>query len=69
MRKDKLEESITEPEVAVPNIFDLKYTPTVLSRYPKTNYSSEEPFPAYAAMVRQKKKKKKRNQPKRKCHF
>ncbi|KAI9476079.1 MAG: AEX-3 domain-containing protein [Benjaminiella poitrasii] len=39
-----------EQEQIVPNIFDLKYTPTVLLRYPKTNYSSNEPFPAYAAM-------------------
>ncbi|CEP14755.1 hypothetical protein [Parasitella parasitica] len=38
-----------EPEI-VPNIFDLKYTPTVLMRYPKTNYSLDTPFPAYAAM-------------------
>lgn len=41
-----------EPQV-VPNIFDLKYTPTVLMRYPKANYSIDTPFPAYAAMVRQ----------------
>lgn len=27
-------------------------------RYPKVNYSPEEPFPAYAAMVRQEYKKK-----------
>ncbi|KAG2215168.1 hypothetical protein INT46_001444, partial [Mucor plumbeus] len=39
-----------EPEV-VPNIFDLKYTPTVLMRYPKINYSIDIPFPAYAAMT------------------
>ncbi|CAO0799383.1 unnamed protein product [Mucor circinelloides] len=38
-----------EPQV-VPNIFDLKYTPTVLMRYPKANYSIDTPFPAYAAM-------------------
>jgi hypothetical protein len=31
----------------------LEYTPTVLMRYPKINYSPDEPFPAYAAMVRQ----------------
>lgn len=46
-----------EPEV-VPNIFDLKYTPTVLMRYPKINYSLDIPFPAYAAMVRQESLKK-----------
>ncbi|KAI8047466.1 hypothetical protein BDF21DRAFT_441699 [Thamnidium elegans] len=39
-----------EPEV-VPNILDLQYTPTILMRYPKINYSPEEPFPAYAAMA------------------
>ncbi len=38
----------------VPNILDLQYTPTVLMRYPKTNYSPDEPFPAYAAMVKKK---------------
>lgn len=40
-----------EPEL-IPNIFGLQYTPTVLMRYPKVNYSTDEPFPAYAAMVR-----------------
>jgi hypothetical protein len=50
MRKVVPTEAITEPK-QVPNLFDLKYTPTVLQRYPKTNYSPEEPFPAYAAMV------------------
>lgn len=40
-----------EPEL-IPNIFDLQYTPTILMRYPKVNYSTDEPFPAYAAMVR-----------------
>lgn len=44
-----------EPE-AVPNILKLQYTPTILMRYPKSNYSSDEPFPAYAAMVRQNQK-------------
>lgn len=44
----------SEPEI-IPNIFDIRYTPTILMRYPKINYSSKEPFPAYAAMVRQKK--------------
>ncbi|KAL9544183.1 hypothetical protein MBANPS3_007761 [Mucor bainieri] len=39
-----------EPQV-VPNLFDLKYTPTVLMRYPKANYSIDTPFPAYAAMT------------------
>ncbi|KAI8990046.1 hypothetical protein BDB01DRAFT_717940 [Pilobolus umbonatus] len=34
-----------------PNILDIKYTPTILMRYPNTNYSAEEPFPAYAAMA------------------
>lgn len=48
-----------EPEV-VPSIFDLQYTPTILMRYPKINYSPQEPFPAYAAMVRQKKSNKKK---------
>jgi hypothetical protein len=62
MRKVGSAEAISESTIAVPSIFDLKYTPTVLSRYPKTNYSPEEPFPAYAAMVRQK-------QPERKYHF
>ncbi|KAI8645606.1 AEX-3 domain-containing protein [Parasitella parasitica] len=41
--------SSPEPK-EVPNILDLKYTPTVLMRYPKTNYSFDTPFPAYAAM-------------------
>lgn len=36
----------------IPNILDIKYTPTVLMRYPKINYSMDEPFPAYAAMVK-----------------
>lgn len=56
MKKSTSTESVPaiplEPEV-VPNIFDLKYTPTVLMRYPKINYSIDIPFPAYAAMVRQ----------------
>ncbi|KAI7893814.1 AEX-3 domain-containing protein [Mucor mucedo] len=38
-----------QPEI-VPNIFDIRYTPTILMRYPKINYSPQEPFPAYAAM-------------------
>ena len=42
-----------EPE-QIPNILDIQYTPTVLMRHPKTNYSPDEPFPAYAAMVIQK---------------
>lgn len=41
-----------EETETVPNILEIKYTPTVLMRYPKTNYSMDEPFPAYAAMVR-----------------
>lgn len=45
-----------QPEI-VPNIFDIRYTPTILMRYPKMNYSPQEPFPAYAAMVRQERKK------------
>ncbi|KAG0183459.1 hypothetical protein DFQ29_004403 [Apophysomyces sp. BC1021] len=32
------------------NILDVKYTPTVLTRYPKQDYSSAEPFPSYVAM-------------------
>lgn len=39
-----------EDTETVPNILEIKYTPTVLMRYPKTNYSMDEPFPAYAAM-------------------
>jgi hypothetical protein len=46
-------EGVVEPEV-IPSIFDVKYTPTILTRYPQNDYSPEEPFPAYAAMVRQK---------------
>ncbi|KAI9272513.1 AEX-3 domain-containing protein [Sporodiniella umbellata] len=36
--------------IKVPNPLDLKYTPTVLMRYPETDYCKQEPFPAYAAM-------------------
>ncbi|KAI8370884.1 AEX-3 domain-containing protein [Choanephora cucurbitarum] len=34
----------------VPNILELKYTPTVLMRYPKKDYTASESFPAYTAM-------------------
>ncbi|KAG0978111.1 hypothetical protein G6F29_009558 [Rhizopus arrhizus] len=37
-------------EKKAPNPLELKYTPTVLMRYPNTNYCEQEPFPAYAAM-------------------
>lgn len=41
---------------SVPNIFDIKYTPTVLMKYPKIHDATNEPFPSYAAMVRQNQK-------------
>ncbi|KAI9495919.1 AEX-3 domain-containing protein [Zychaea mexicana] len=36
--------------VAVPNILDLQYIPTVLMRYPKQNCVPSQPFPPYVAM-------------------
>jgi hypothetical protein len=35
----------------VPNLMEVKYTPTILMRYPQKNYSAEASFPPYAAMV------------------
>ncbi|KAI8891244.1 hypothetical protein K501DRAFT_745 [Backusella circina FSU 941] len=34
----------------VPNLMEVKYTPTILMRYPQRNYSADESFPPYAAM-------------------
>lgn len=44
--------NIDQVDKKIPNILELKFTPTVLMRYPSTSYSEHEPFPAYAAMVR-----------------
>lgn len=50
--------SIEIEKESVPNIFDIKYTPTVLMKYPKIHDATNAPFPAYAAMVKKKKAKK-----------
>ncbi|CAO3682152.1 unnamed protein product [Rhizopus stolonifer] len=46
-KTDDIKRSI---ETKAPNPLELKYTPTVLMRYPNKDYCEQEPFPAYAAM-------------------
>ncbi|KAF7726210.1 hypothetical protein EC973_009008 [Apophysomyces ossiformis] len=43
--------TIKQEPIPLLNILDVKYTPTVLMRYPKQDYSPNEPFPSYVAMA------------------